>query len=102
MAGTELKKAELALAQQLIDGLRGSFEPTELQSDYRRDLRALLEAKLRGEEIVVPEPEVELAPVVDLLEALKASVAAARTKGADEKRPAKTRTRTATGSRRKA
>ena len=101
VAGTELEKAELALAQQLIDGLRGSFAPSELQSDYRRDLRALLEAKLRGEEIAVPEPEAELAPVVDLLEALKASVAAAKTKDAEAKRPAKPKTRAAAGSRRK-
>ena len=34
--------AELALAQQLIDGLRGTFDPGELTSDYRRDLRVLL------------------------------------------------------------
>ena len=85
IAETEVKKTELALAQQLIDGLSGSFDPKELTSNYRRDLRVLLEAKLRGEEITVPEPEAEPAPMVDLLEALKASVAAAKTKdGADE------------------
>jgi DNA end-binding protein Ku len=100
IAETAVKKNELALAQQLIDGLGGAFEPTELlTSDYRRDLKVLLEAKLRGEEITMPEPEAEPAPMVDLLEALKASVAAAKTKdgtakaGAEkagaEKRPAK-------------
>jgi DNA end-binding protein Ku len=81
---TELKDAELALAQQLIEGLRGDFEPALLSSDYRRDLRALLDAKLRGESIVVPEPEAEPAQVIDLLDALKASVAAAKTKGKPE------------------
>lgn len=86
---TEVKKAELALAQQLIDGLRGSFDPKELTSNYRRDLRVLLEAKLRGEEIAMPEPEAEPAPVIDLLEALRASVAAAKKGGDDEKRPVK-------------
>jgi DNA end-binding protein Ku len=86
--GTELKEAELALAQQLIDGLRGSFDPQDLTSGYRRDLRVLLEAKLRGEEISIPEPETEPVPAVDLLEALKASVAAAK-KGGEERRPAK-------------
>lgn len=102
VAGTELKKTEMALAQQLIDGLRGSFDPSELQSDYRRDLRVLLEAKLRGEEITVPEPEAELAPVVDLLEALKASVAAAKTKPpADEKPAAKPKARAAAARSRK-
>ena len=85
---TELKKEELALAQQLIEGLRGEFEPEQLTSDYRHDLRVLLEAKLRGEEIAVPEPGAAPAPVIDLLEALKASVAAAKTKDGAETRAA--------------
>jgi DNA end-binding protein Ku len=84
VAGTEVKDAELALAQQLIEGLRGDFEPAALASEYRRDLKELLEAKLRGEAIAVPEPEAERAQVIDLLDALKASVAAAKTKGKPE------------------
>jgi DNA end-binding protein Ku len=71
---TEVKEPELALARQVIDSLVGEFEPTELVSEYRRDMRAMLEAKLAGEEISVPEPEPE-APVVDLMEALRKSVA---------------------------
>ena len=39
VAETEVKKTELALAQQLIDGLSGAFDPKELTSDYRRDLQ---------------------------------------------------------------
>ncbi|HUF01588.1 MAG TPA: Ku protein [Gaiellaceae bacterium] len=89
VAETEVRESELELARQVIDSLAGDFEPTELQSEYRRDLRALLEAKLRGEEIAVPEPAVE-APVIDLMEALKASVAAAK-KGEPEKKPARTK-----------
>jgi DNA end-binding protein Ku len=93
---TELKDAELGLARQLIDGLRGAFEPSELQSGYRRDLRALLEAKLRGETIVAPEPVAEPAAVIDLMEALKASVAAAKaSKPAEEKAKAPARKRAA-------
>jgi DNA end-binding protein Ku len=94
---TEVKKTELSLAQQLIDGLAGSFDPAALTSGYRQDLRALLEAKLRGEEIAVPEPVAEKAPVIDLMEALKASVAAAKGKGgsAEPKAGAKPRKRTA-------
>jgi DNA end-binding protein Ku len=74
----KVKDAELQLAKQIIDSLAGEFDPSELTSDYRRDLRALLEAKLRGEEIAIPEPEEAEAPVVDLMAALKASVAAAK------------------------
>ncbi len=75
---TAVKKPELALAQQVIDSLSGDFDPSELESDYRRDLKALLEAKLAGEEIAAaPEPETE-APVVDLMEALRRSVEEAK------------------------
>src|SRR5437870_13007385 len=51
VAGTEVKKAELELASQVMQSLVGEFDPSELESDYRRDLRALLEAKLEGREI---------------------------------------------------
>jgi DNA end-binding protein Ku len=83
----KVKDSELDLARQLIDGLMGDFDPTEFQSEYRRDLRELLEAKLKGQEIVAPEPEPEEAPVVDLMEALKRSVA--QTQKGDEAKPAR-------------
>jgi DNA end-binding protein Ku len=73
-----VKDTELELARQVIESLSGEFDASELKSDYRRDLRSLLEAKSRGVEIEVPEAEAEVAPVIDLMEALKASVAAAK------------------------
>jgi DNA end-binding protein Ku len=79
VAGTDVKEAELELANQVMQSLVGEFEPEELVSEYRRDLRSMLEAKLSGEEIAKPEPVVET-PVVDLMEALKASVEAAQTR----------------------
>ena len=84
---TEVKEPELALARQVIDSLVGEFDPSELVSEYRRDMRAMLEAKLAGEEIKVPEPEPE-APVVDLMEALRRSVAEIKDRE-DEAAPAK-------------
>jgi DNA end-binding protein Ku len=74
---TEVRDQELDLARQVIESLASDFEPDELQSEYRRDLRAMLEAKLAGEEIARPEPVADEAPVVDLMEALRASVAEA-------------------------
>ena len=93
---TRIKETELSLARQVIESLAGDFEPSELISEYRRDLRALLESKLRGEEIVAPEPVAE-APVVDLMEALKASVAAAKERGkaSEEAAPARRKRRAA-------
>jgi DNA end-binding protein Ku len=83
IADSEVKEPELELARQVIDSLVGEFEPEELTSEYRADLRQMLEAKLAGEEIAKPEPVAET-PVVDLMEALKQSVAEV-----GEKKPAK-------------
>jgi DNA end-binding protein Ku len=82
----EVKQPELELARQVIASLAGEFDPEELTSDYRRDLRAMLEAKVTGKEIARPEPAPE-APVVDLMEALKRSVAEAKER--KERAPAK-------------
>ncbi len=76
----DVKEPELELARQLIDSLVGDWEPESLHSEYRQDLRKLLEAKLAGEEIATPEPVAD-APVIDLMEALKKSVAASKGDG---------------------
>jgi DNA end-binding protein Ku len=94
VSDTEIKDAEMELARQVIDSLSGDFEAEELVSEYRRDLRAMLESKLAGEEIKRPEPEPEEAPVIDLMEALRQSVSEAQKKPA-EKPKSGTRKRTA-------
>jgi DNA end-binding protein Ku len=83
VAESEVKEAELGLARQVIDSLVGEFDPSELTSEYRQNLRAMLESKLKGEEIAKPEPVPET-PVLDLMEALKQSVAEV-----SDKKPAK-------------
>jgi DNA end-binding protein Ku len=86
---TTVKEPEMALARQVISSLAAEFDPDDLQSDYRRDLRAMLEAKLAGEELKMPEPQEEEAPVVDLMEALRRSVEEAKKgKPAAAKKPA--------------
>jgi DNA end-binding protein Ku len=79
VADADVRDQELDLARQVIASLADEFDPAALESRYRRDLRALLEAKLEGVEPAKPEPVAE-APVVDLLEALRASVAQASKK----------------------
>jgi DNA end-binding protein Ku len=98
---TQVRDAELDLARQVIDGLVADFEPKELESVYRGNLRSLLEAKLAGQEITKPEPVEEEAPVIDLMEALRASVAQASKKSAPEKKPARSRKTAAAASSRK-
>jgi DNA end-binding protein Ku len=70
----ELKDQEKALAQQLITSLAGPFQPEKYRDTYQDNVRALIDAKLQGKQVTeVPTPH--LAPVVDLMEALKKSLA---------------------------
>jgi DNA end-binding protein Ku len=81
VATSEVRDAELDLAKQIITSLAGPFDASELRSEYRESLREMLEAKLEGHEIEAPA-EAAPTPVVDLMEALRASVAAAQKKPA--------------------
>jgi DNA end-binding protein Ku len=83
VAATDVQDAELKLAEQVISSLAGDWSPEDFENDYRRDLAQMLEAKLSGQEIVAPEPVAE-APVIDLMEALRQSVADAQSRRATE------------------
>jgi DNA end-binding protein Ku len=73
----KVRDQELAMARQLIESLTAEWNPEEYTDEYREALMQIVEAKVNGEEIEVVEPE-PTAKVVDLMEALKASVAAAK------------------------
>jgi DNA end-binding protein Ku len=103
VGATKVKQEELALAHQLIGGLQGEFDPADLRSDYRAQLRELLAAKAEGRELPEAEEVETETPVIDLMDALRASVAASK-KGAPEKKkrapakkPAASRKRAAAG-----
>jgi DNA end-binding protein Ku len=87
-----VKDAELDLARQVIDSLAGDFDAAELESEYRRDLRSMLEAKLAGEEVKRPEPVPDETPVIDLMEALRQSVSEAQKQGKPAAKPKASRT----------
>jgi DNA end-binding protein Ku len=76
----EVTDRELAMAQQLIDSLADDFKPERYRDDYRERVLEMIERKAEGQEIVVAEEEEEQAPVVDLMAALEASLAAAKTR----------------------
>jgi DNA end-binding protein Ku len=78
-----VKEKELALAQSLIEALAGEFEPEKYKDNYRDNLLRMIEAKKQGQEIVAT-PEPQQAKVVDILEALKASLAMAKKPAASE------------------
>jgi DNA end-binding protein Ku len=83
---SEVRDQELTMARQLIDSLTSEWAPEQYHDAYRDALVQIVEAKLNGEEIEVVEPE-PAAKVVDLMEALKASVDAAK-KDAGSAKPA--------------
>jgi DNA end-binding protein Ku len=84
----KIRDNELEMAQTLIDNLTADWDPGVYTDEYREGLLQIVEAKINGEEIEVVEPE-PAAKVVDLMEALKASVAAAKKEAKAEEKPKK-------------
>ncbi|MCD6022104.1 MAG: Ku protein [Actinomycetia bacterium] len=92
----KVRPNELDMAQTLIDNLSADWDPGEFKDEYREAMLRIVEAKINGEEIEVVEAE-PTAKVVDLMEALKASVAAAKKEAkaepaAKKKAPARKKT----------
>ena len=94
-----VKEKELALAINLIEAMCAEFEPNKYKDEYRENLMSMIEAKKSGEAIVAtPEPHRE--KVVDIMEALKASLASVKKPAAiatearaEEAKPAKRKAR---------
>ena len=77
-AEVETKPAERAMAAQLVDAMTTEFDPAAYHDEYREALLGIIEAKAGGAVIAAPAPAAA-AGVTDLMAALEASVAAART-----------------------
>lgn len=75
---TEVKPEEVKLAKELIANLTSHFKPEKYHDEYKTKVRQLLEAQAKGKKITV-EPERKLAPVIDMMDALKRSLAARQT-----------------------
>jgi DNA end-binding protein Ku len=73
-----LPARELELATLLVDALAASFDAAKYRDTYRENLRALIDAKIRGQDPAEPAARPDPAQVLDILEALKASLARAR------------------------
>jgi len=81
----QVRPQEVQMAKSLIDNLTEDFKPDQFKDEYRDALLGIIEKKVAGEEIeVVKEPEET--KVVDLMEALKASVQATKKKTASSKK----------------
>ncbi|HEX6547775.1 MAG TPA: Ku protein [Candidatus Dormibacteraeota bacterium] len=81
----KISDRELTMAKTLVESLADEFDPDRYHDEYKDALMQIVQAKVEGEEVVAA-PEVEEAPkVMDLMEALKASVDAARKTKGDRK-----------------
>jgi len=78
-----VKDTEVKLAEMLVESLAAPFDPDKYKDSYRDNLQALIEAKVKGKEVVVPPPR-EPAKIVDIMEALKQSLAIAKKPAASE------------------
>jgi DNA end-binding protein Ku len=72
---TNLKKPEVALAEQFAKGLVAPFHPENFHDEYQQRVKKLIESKEKGIAAPKPEKTPRLAPVVDLMTALKQSIA---------------------------
>jgi DNA end-binding protein Ku len=82
----KIKEGELELAMRLVDELsNGDFKPEQYQDEYRLRVLDLVNTKVEGKEVTAVGPQVRHAQVIDLMEALKESLAK---RAPQEKKPA--------------
>jgi DNA end-binding protein Ku len=77
----EVSNRELSMAQLLIESMESDWDPERYHDTHREKVEALIEEKRQGREIVIQEPAEPAAKVVDLMEALNASIKAAAKPG---------------------
>jgi DNA end-binding protein Ku len=80
------KEQEKKLAEQLIESLAAKFEPEKYKDQYQESMDGLIEAKRQGHEVAAAQHP-KLAPVIDLMEALKKSIAEKQQQAAPAKKP---------------
>lgn len=86
----DVNPRELAMARQLIASLSTKFRPEHYHDEYRARVLELIERKAEGKEIVSQPEEQPTAKVINLMEALEASLAASKEHPrAKEKQPEK-------------
>jgi DNA end-binding protein Ku len=86
-----VRKQELAMASSYIESLAADFDPTEFTDEYKAAVEEVVAAKAAGREVTAIEPSNGGGEVIDLVEALRANVEAAKEKraGQGKRAPAK-------------
>ncbi|MFN2419979.1 MAG: Ku protein [Gemmatimonadota bacterium] len=100
----KVSKREIEMAEKLIEGMVEEWDPSQYKDEYREDLIARIDEKIKkGETEEIPEPEEEAAEaaepqVIDIMDLLKRSL---ETTGGKRKSPAKARAKTRTKAKKK-
>jgi DNA end-binding protein Ku len=81
----KIRPQEVQMARSLIENLTAEWDPDKYTDEYRQALLELIEKKVAGEEIEYVAPPEEAPKVVDLMDALRASVEATKKEKAAEK-----------------
>lgn len=89
----KVDEKEMGIAEQLIDNLSSEFDPSKYTDEYRVALRKIIEDKIAGKE-VVSQPDAPETNVIDLMEALKASLEKTEKKTAKKPKNVKTSRKT--------
>jgi DNA end-binding protein Ku len=82
------KEAEKKLAEQLIESLAAPFEPGKYKDEYQESMKAMIAAKQEGREVAEAQHP-KMAPVIDLMDALRKSIAGKEKAAASKKPPAR-------------
>jgi DNA end-binding protein Ku len=77
----KLRPEEVKLADALVESLSAPFKPEQYKDEFQEQLHALIESKRKGKAITPPAKSLKKAPVIDMMEALKRSLAQDTGKG---------------------
>ena len=82
---TNLKPQEVKLTEQLIESLTEAFKPKQYHNEFQEKLKKLIEAKQHGKSVEIGEQPQKRAPVINMMTALKKSLAASSLRGAEKR-----------------
>jgi DNA end-binding protein Ku len=89
---SKLSQPEMKMAQSLIEAMSGEFEPRQFKDTYRERLQAMIDAKVKGHKTVEAPQAQEMAPVIDIMDALKRSLSTFKKPAVSETSDTKPRT----------
>jgi len=81
---TNLKPQEVKLTEQLIENLTEPFQPKQYHNEFQEKLKKLIEAKQHGKSVEIGAQQPKRAPVIDMMTALKTSLAASSLRSAEK------------------